>query len=311
MKLPYSFQIPAFPEEDMIRQYATLIDGFEDEGDFILDVDIHNYRDITNDNELLLVPEKNHHSLYLLMDGTRYPYFKTQQTAPATMGFSIRGSDGKQHTNRYMFHFFQSFMQRIAEGQYRHLSKFCDKIILCQDDPGLGFVKQMIDSEKIVDLPFEQIVKMTDGIYPKNVIPAFHYCDDWRNLLYNNWHPLWESKLKVVHIDLVRYPPHIDSVQSEKINAFLEKGGGLVLGVLPNTDDAYQDTILGTLSNNLSKTLSELQKSGVDLQLIKDKTMISTQCGLSGASPKLTREIHEVSPEFSDIFLNQIKLIVR
>ena len=189
----------------MIRQFAAVIDGYEEDSDFTLDVDIHTYRDMTNDDEPILVEERNLHSLFSLMNGSRYEYFKTQQTAPATMGFSIRGSDGKQLINRNMFHFFESLMRRIAMGQYEYLSKFCETIILCQDDPGLGFVKQMIDSKQITDLTLEQVVKMTDGIYPHNVVPAYHFCDDWRTLEKDGWYPLWESKIKIIHIDVLRY----------------------------------------------------------------------------------------------------------
>lgn len=295
----------------MIRQFAVLADGFEDTGDFILDVDIHTYREITSDDEPLLLEEKNLHSLFSLMDGTRYPYFKTQQTAPATMGFSIRGSDGKQLINRHMFHFFESLMRRIAMGQYEHLSKFCDSIIICQDDPGLGFVKQMVESGHLTDLSLEQIVKMTDGIYPNQVIPAYHFCDDWRNLVHDGWYPLWESRIKIIHMDVIRYPPTIDSEQTEKINEFLKKGGGLALGVLPNVDDAFEKPVLDTLRDNLIRIFTDFHKSGVDLELVKNNTMISTQCGLSGASPKLTREIHDLSWEFRTIYMEQIEQLVR
>ena len=295
----------------MIRQFAALIDEFEDSGDFILDIDIYTYRDITENDEPLSVEEKNFHSLFSMMDGTRYPYFKTQQTAPATMCFSIRGSDGKQLVNRYMFHFFESLMRRIALGQYNQLSKYCDTIILCQDDPGLGFVKQMIETGRVKDLAIRQIIKLTDGIYPKQVIPAYHYCDDWRILKHDSWFPLWESKPKIVHIDVNRYPPQIDTEHAEKINAFLIRGGGLALGILPNTDDAYVKPILQTLEENLVKTLETCQKSGIDINLLESNSMVSTQCGLSGASPELTGEIHKLSSEFRSIFLKAIEYVVR
>ncbi len=290
----------------MIRQFAALIDEFEENGDFILDVDMYTYREITSDDQPLLVRAENFHSLYSLMDGTHYPYFKTQQTAPATMCFSIRGSDGKQLVNRYMFHFFESLMRRIAQGQYEHLSKSCGMIILCQDDPGLGFVKQMIESGHMNDLSFKQIINLTDGIYPKQVIPAYHYCDDWRLLVENEWYPLWESKSKLVHIDVVRYPPEINPQQAEKINAFLKRGGGLALGILPNVDDSYSKPILATLTDNLSRTIDLCQKSGIDVELLRSSSMISTQCGLSGASQELTRKIHELSPSFKEIFMKSI-----
>lgn len=306
--LPYVYQLTASRNEDMIRQFAAVIDKFEEDGDFILDVDIHTYREITMEDDDLLPKEVNLGALYSLMDGTKYPFFKTQQTAPSTMCFSIRDSAGNQLVNRNMFHFFERLMFRIAQGQFNYLKGHCNAIIFCQDDPGLGFVKNMIETGKISDLTLEQLIKRTDGIYPEGVIPAFHFCDDWRILRKDSWYPLWESKPKIAHIDVLRYPPEVDSEQAEKINKFMQNGGGLALGILPNVDDGFSQSILDTLRSNLNDIFQSFIDSGIDLQLIRRNSMISTQCGLSGASPKLTREIHEMSSEFPIIFNEQIEL---
>ncbi|MGY5859652.1 MAG: hypothetical protein RTU63_09800 [Candidatus Thorarchaeota archaeon] len=308
LSLPYVYQLTSYRDEDMIRQFAAVIDEFEEDGDFLLDVDIHTYREITSDDEPLLPEEANIGALYSLMDRTSYPFFKTQQTAPSTMCFSIRDSEGNQLVNRSMFHFFERLMTRIAQGQINHLKDHCKTVIFCQDDPGLGFVKSMIESGKVTDLTFEQIIEKTDGIYPDGVIPAFHFCDDWRALKKDEWYPLWESRSKLAHIDVVRYPPEVDAEQAEKMNKFMEKGGGLALGVLPNVDDGFSDTVLDTLRVNLKHIFEAFANSGVSLELVQHNSMISTQCGLSGASPKLTREIHEISGEFPAIFHEQIKL---
>ena len=308
LNLPYTYQLTASRDEDMIRQFAVLVDEFEEEGDFILDVDIHTYREITSEDDALLPEEINLHALYSLMDGTKYPFFKTQQTAPSTMCFSIRDSDGKQLVNRSMFHFFERLMSRIAQGQFEHLRKHCKTIIFCQDDPGLGFVKNMIENGQVTDLTLEQVIEKTDGIFPEGVIPAFHFCDDWRSLKKGNWYPLWESRPKLAHIDVARYPPEVDSEQAEKMNRFLKNGGGLALGVLPNVDDGFTQPIIDTLRSNLESVFQAFVKSGVDLELVERNSMVSTQCGLSGASPKLTREIHELSGEFHAIFKELVSL---
>jgi len=307
LALPYVYQMTASRDEDMIRQFAAVIDEFEEDGDFILNVDIHTYREITSEDDALLPEEVNLGALYSLMNGTRYPFFKTQQTAPATMCFSIRDSNGQQLVNQSMFHFFERLMSRIAQGQVKHLREHCKTIIFCQDDPGLGFVKNMIETGKVTDLTLKQVIEKTDGIYPANVIPAFHFCDDWRAIESDGWYPLWESKPKLAHIDVVRYPPELESEQADKVNLFLQNGGGFALGALPNVDDGFSQAILDTLHANLKSTFDAFVKSGVDLQLIGRNSMVSTQCGLSGASPKLTREIHELSSEFPAIFKEQIE----
>ena len=307
LKIPYVYQMTASRDEDMIRQFAAIIDEFEEDGDFILDVDIHTYREITSEDDALLPEEVNLGALYTLMDGTNYPFFKTQQTAPSTMCFSIRDSDGNQLVNRSMFHFFERLMARIAQGQIKHLKDHCDTIIFCQDDPGLGFVKNMIETGKVTDLTFEQVVEKTDGIYPDDVIPAFHFCDDWRGVKAEDWYPLWESKPKLAHIDVVRYPPELDSEQAEKVNKFMQNGGGFALGALPNVDDGFSQSVVDTLQTNLKDIFQAFVNSGVDIELVGRNSMVSTQCGLSGASPELTREIHDFSSEFPAIFNEQIE----
>jgi len=207
-----------------------------------------------------------------------------------------------------MFHFFERLMSRIAQGQLEYLRKYCDTIIFCQDDPGLGFVKNMIENGQVTDLTLERVIEKTDGIFPEGVIPAFHFCDDWRSLKKDSWYPLWESRPKLAHIDVARYPPEVDSEQAEKMNRFLKNGGGLALGVLPNVDDGFTQPILDTLRSNLECVFQAFAKSGVDLELVERNSMVSTQCGLSGASPKLTREIHELSGEFQSIFREQVSL---
>jgi hypothetical protein len=309
--LPYSFQITARREEDMIRQFGATLDGFEDAGNLVMDIDIHTYREIIDEDDPILPEEKYVYSLYSMMDGTRYPFFKTQQTAPATMCFSIRGIDGKQLLNRSMFRFFERLMERIAKAQVEHLSKHCDNVIICQDDPALGFVRNMIETGQVKDISLEQIIQGTDRIYPKDAIPAYHYCDDWREMHKDDWYILWDSAPKLVHIDVIRYPPEISSEHAEKLNEFMKKGGGLALGVLPNIDDSYTSSVIETLETNLTSTLSIFSRCGVDMDLVKRNTMISTQCGLSGASIELTRAIHEQSNHFKSIFVDILEKTVR
>lgn len=307
LKLPYTYSITALREEDMIRQFGVLVDGFEEDEDFTLDVDIHAYREMINDDDPLMLDEQHGHSLYLMMNGTKYPFFKTQQTAPATMCFSIRDSGGKQHITQRMFHFFVRLMSRLAIGQVKHLNDFCETLIFCQDDPGLGHVFEYINQGRVPDLTLKEIIQKTDSIYPENVIPAFHYCDDWRLLEFDGWYPLWESKPKLAHLDVVRYPPEVNQEQAEKMNEFMKKGGGLALGALPNVDDSYSKSILETLEINLARSFKLLKDSGIDMDLVKRNTMVSTRCGLSGSSPDLSRNIHEESSKFQEIFLQVLE----
>ncbi|MHA2193015.1 MAG: hypothetical protein ACXAAR_06260 [Candidatus Thorarchaeota archaeon] len=302
LKIPYAFTLPKLQEEDMIRQFAALVPEFERDGNLTQNIDLHTFRQVTEDDEPLLPHEKNFGSLFQIVGKGKFAYFKTQQTAPASMCFSTRDKTGKQLISKSMFHFYASLMKRIAEGQRRHLNNHCDRLILCQDDPALGFVIEIINRGDISNLTLKHIVKVTDRTYPKDVIPSYHYCDDWRNLSTNGWHVIWSNRPKVAHLDVLAYPPKTDNEQAEMINKFLERGGGIALGVLPNRDDAFQGKVPDVLHHNLMVTLQAFHESGVSLDLLKPRCMVSTQCGLYAASESLSRSIHLESSQFSAIY---------
>lgn len=302
LRLPYAYELPSIREEDMIRRFAALVDGFEEKGDFIMDVDMHTYRDIT-DNDTPLLPDESHaHSLYLMTQNASYDFFKTQQTAPSTMCFSTRGVDGKQLVSKTMFHFYCALMSRAAKGQLEHLSQYAKNIILCQDDPALGFVARMLREGKAEDLTLKHIAQSTESVFPKKSIPAYHFCDDWRKLVQDEWHVLWDGPPKIIHIDLLSFMPDIDSNHAEKVNSFLEKGGTIALGVLPNVDSGFNKPVVQTLEQNLARALQSFHNSGVNMGLLNDRAMVSTQCGLSSASSSLCKEIHDKSKEFPTVY---------
>lgn len=307
LRVPYAYELPTLREEDMIRRFASLVDGFEEKGDFVMDVDMYSYRDMTEDDSPLLPDEAHAHSLYSMIENASYDFFKTQQAAPSTMCFSTRGADGKQLVTRAMFHFYSSLMSRAARGQAKHLSQCSRNLILCQDDPALGFVSKMLQEGKGEGLTLKHIIRSTEKVYPEGVIPAYHFCDDWRKLTEDDWYILWDGPPKIIHIDLLSFSPDIDSKHAEKLNSFLDSGGSIALGILPNVDSGFAKPVIETLRQNLARTLQSFHKSGVNVSLLDDRAMISTQCGLSRASSSLCREIHGKSKEFPLILKKAIK----
>ncbi len=302
LALPYAFQLPVHPEEDMIRQIGSLIEGYEETDQFVLDLDVYTFRDVTEEDEPLFFDREHARGLYEMMDGRDYRFFKTQQTAPATMCFSVRDSEGEQLVSKQMFHFFARLLLRLAQGQIDFLAKHCGEVILSQDDPALGFLIRLLETREDADLTPWQIVKGTDEVFPDKAVASYHCCDDWRILEYDDKYLLWEGLPKIMHIDLLTYPVNIDERQAEAINAFMKRGGGMALGVLPNIDDGYSDSVTSTLEHNLKQTVSAFNNVGVDMELLRTQSMVSTQCGLSHASQALARRIHIESESFPLIF---------
>ncbi len=301
LKVPYWFQLPSHPEEDMIRQFGYLLPGYESDGPNVLRLDPVMYRDVIEQSEPLLPDRQHARALHMMMESYSYDFFKTQQTAPATMAFSIRGIDGLDMVSEDMFRLFVALMQRVAIGQLVHLRPHCKRIVLCQDDPAVGLAVEIAKSRRLRRMSLQNIMQATDSIYPDDVIPAYHYCDDWRQLSQDSWYALWQSRLKIVHVDLITYPPRIDRTQADAIMSFLQHGGGLALGVLPRSDSMYQGAVLDELYTRLTRVFSEFNESGIDTDLVAERSMISTQCGIPRVSTLLAREIHEASVHYPDV----------
>ncbi|MBS3794964.1 MAG: hypothetical protein KGY80_08705 [Candidatus Thorarchaeota archaeon] len=303
LDVPYAYQIPALRKEDMIRQFGYLIDGFEEENeDFVLDLGLDTFRSVMSFDTPLIPDRKHFHSLYLLLENGSYPIFKTQQTAPATMCYSTRAPEGGQYVSKQMLQFYTSLMKRIAKGQKKHLERKCEEIILCQDDPALGFVLEMNRNDPSIGLSVSKIWKATESVFPNGIIPAYHYCHDWRSIGKDQQHPVFESAPLLFHIDLLSYPPSVGSKLAEMMNKFMDGGGGFALGIIPNTDDSLKDDLIPVVRRNLHSSIDKFAESGVDLNLLSRNAMISTVCGLSGASKELTRKIHHKSKEFPSLF---------
>ena len=301
LKVPYCYQLPSLREEDMIRQFAYLVEGFERDGDYILDLDMATYQEIVLDSDALLPDEQHAHSLYRMARGERKSVCKTQQTAPATMCFSIRSPSGKTMVSADMFRLFTSLMTRVARGQAELLEQNSESVILCQDDPALGFVQEIILKGEAPGLTFDSVLDETENVYPPSVIPAYHYCSDWRALKHKSRYPLWDGRRKIVHVDLVRYLPPVDEEQSERINSFLQEGGGIALGVIPNTDEGFRNGVVPTVKQNLRIALKGFRNCGVDTSLVAENAMVSTQCGLVHASAPLVEKIHSLDESLPSI----------
>ncbi len=305
LAVPYCYQLPSHREEDMVRQFAYLIDGFERNDDYILDLDMSTYQDIVLDDDPLLPDEQHASAFYRMMREKSYVVYKTQQTAPATMSFSIRSPSGKTMVSADMFRLFSCLMRRVARGQAEYLKQNCESVILCQDDPAIGFVQEMIANGEAPGLTFDSVINETERVYPTDVIPAYHYCSDWRVLRHKSQYPLWESRRKIVHIDLVRYPPPVNEEQSERISSFLKGGGGIALGVIPNTDEGFTNGVAPTIRRNLRIALKGFRNCGVDVSLVSENALVSTQCGLFHASASLTAKIHSLDESLPGILENE------
>jgi len=80
---------------------------------------------------------------------------------------------------------------------------------------------------------------------------------------------------------------------SPEIKAFLERGGILAWGIVPNSSLIEGETP-ESLADRLCEHIDDLVRKGIDRSLIARQSMLSPQCGLGGAEDDYVDTILEL-----------------
>ena len=84
-----------------------------------------------------------------------------------------------------------------------------------------------------------------------------------------------------------------------EVSAFLERGGSLAWGIVPNNESAMDETP-SSLADMVDGFMADLAAKGVDPGLLARRSLVTPQCGLGGADPALVPRVLELLRETSE-----------
>jgi hypothetical protein len=77
----------------------------------------------------------------------------------------------------------------------------------------------------------------------------------------------------------------------EEVQRFLENGGSLAWGVVPNSEEKLANESVDSLVRSMESMFSALEAKGVDRELLMGQSIITPQCGLSGLSEERAADV--------------------
>ena len=214
---------------------------------------------------------------------------KGQVTGPITWGLRVTRQDGLGILyDETLAETTAKFLRLKASWQENTLRKISPNTIIFVDEPylvSLGSVFTPIPEEKVPAL-LEEVLKGIRGV------KGLHCCGN------TNWSVLLDTKIDILSFDAYNYASSL-STHSDKVKSFLERGGSIAWGIVPNEEEALAKESLPSLRDRLEEAMAPFTKDGVKFKQIIAQGLITPSCGLASLSPEVASLALELTANLS------------
>jgi methionine synthase II (cobalamin-independent) len=287
------------PKENMIIQFSegfpgVVIDGdkihIEPSVDFESELEqIHIDCEQDNAREYGISPEYAAGLHAFLSQATGSKIVKGQVTGPVTWGLRVTSQDGLGILyDETLAETAAKFLRLKASWQENILREISPNTIIFVDEPylvSLGSVFTPIPEEKVPAL-LEEVIKGIKGV------KGLHCCGN------TNWSVLLDTKIDILSFDAYNYASSL-STHSDKVKSFLEGGGSIAWGIVPNEEEALAKESLSGLRDRLEEAMAPFTRDGVKFRQLIAQGLITPSCGLESLSPEAASLALELTAKLS------------
>ncbi len=298
--IPFWPQLPRrSPKENMIIQFSEDFPGVVIDGDKIHiepTVDFESeleqiYIDCEQDNahkyDVSTEYAAGFHTFLSKARGSKI--VKGQVTGPVTWGLAVTRQDGLGILyDDTLAETAAKFLRLKASWQENTLREISPNTIIFVDEPylvTLGSVFTPIPEEKVPVL-LEEVFRGIKGI------KGLHCCGN------TNWSVILDTTIDILSFDAYNYASSL-STHSDKVKSFLERGGNIAWGIVPNEEDTLTKESLPSLRDRLEDAMAPFTREGVKFKQIIAQGLITPSCTLAGLSLEAASQTLELTAKLS------------
>ena len=214
---------------------------------------------------------------------------KGQVTGPITWGLAVTRQDGLGILyDDTLAEAAAKFLRLKASWQENILREISPNSIIFVDEPylvSLGSVFTPIPEEKVPVL-LEEVFKGIKGI------KGLHCCGD------TDWSVILDTTIDILSFDAYNYASSL-STHSAKVKSFLERGGSIAWGIVPNEEEVLAKESLPSLRDRLAEAMAPFTRDGVKFKQIIAQGLITPSCSLASLSLEAANQALELTAKLS------------
>ncbi len=230
---------------------------------------------------LLDYPQEGFRGLYEVLSRPlpRVKAIKGQVTGPISCGLQVFDQNGKSAIYDDVYgEIIRKNLNMCARWQERELRERADNVILFLDEPSLSLVGTPfapIGPDKVV----EWIDEVLHGL---SCVKGIHCCGN------TDWPMVLSTDIDLLSFDAYSYAFSI-VLYPKELKAFLDRGGVLSWGIVPNMDTKLAEESVRSLLDRFEKGVEGLVAKGLDRGTILRQSLLTPQCGLGGLDEEESR----------------------
>ncbi len=295
-EVPYWPQLPSLGfRENMYAQFSTRLPGVRIDGRRKrITVDLNDYDPeefylsvVSEDVSHFSYPKDSFHGLYALLEaskGKRFKAVKGQITGPVSAGLQILDQSGKPAIYDEAYgEIIRRNLNMQAKWQADKLRELSDRPLIFLDEPSLTLI-----GTPFASVSQRQVVEWIDEVLTGVVaVKGLHCCGN------TDWPLVLSTGIDILSFDAYNYA-HTVSLFPREVSSFLERGGVIAWGLIPNMEEQIAKETVGTLLDRFEGYMDMLFRKGMDLDLLLESSLITPQCGLGGLEEEKAERVLEL-----------------
>jgi methionine synthase II (cobalamin-independent) len=214
---------------------------------------------------------------------------KGHMTGPITWGLTV--TDDEKRAIIYdetLGDVVAKLLRLKASWQEKELSKISKNTIIFVDEPYMatfGSVSMNLSRQRVVSL-LEEVFRGLSGLR------GVHCCGN------TDWSVLLEANFDILSFDAYNYAPSL-SLYPAEIKRFLEKGGVIAWGIVPNDEPSIKKETVASLKDRLEAAMAPFTANGVPFKQLIAQGLLTPSCGLASISEEAAGRALELLAELS------------
>lgn len=229
----------------------------------------------------------------------KFPVIKAQVTGPLSFALSVGDENGKPIFYHPLFRDVAvKGMGLKAIWLIEKFQPFAEKTIVFFDEPSLS----AYGSSAFLGVSSADVIESLNDVFSmaasRGALTGVHCCGN------TDWSLLMQTNVDIINFDAVDYMESM-AIYPKELSNFLERGGMLAWGVVPNDSRISQETAEMTLQR-LKKGVSVLEGKGVSKNLLLNRAVITPACGCAGLTLEEVEKVYDILSRIDRMEFDQV-----